>query len=405
MADRAQRADVLIVGAGVIGMSIAWRAARRGMSVTVLERGVAGGGTSRVAAGMLAPVAEAEFGGAAARRLLELNLRSARLWPAFAAELEDDAEASVGLVRSGALLVAGDADEAAELERQRELRESLGLAVQRLRPSEAREREPALAPTLRLALEAPEDHSVDPRLVLAALREACARAGVELREHAGVAALVFDDGRGSVSGVTLADGDRLECERVVLAAGPWTGSIGVPESAAVPVRPVKGQIMRLRDPAGPGLLTRVLRFSGGYVVPRGDGRYVLGATVEERGFELAPTAGGVYELLRDAHEIVPGVSEWRIEELEAGLRPGTPDNAPALGPAAVEGLWWATGHYRNGILLAPLSAELLASSLAGEPGSWLDRETADELLRACDPARFGAGAGAPKGTRSLEAVR
>jgi len=383
MADRAQRPDVSIVGGGVIGMSVAWRAARRGMRVTVLERGVAGSGASRVAAGMLAPVAEAEFGGVAARRLLELNLCSARLWPAFAAELEDSAESSVGLLRTGTLLVAGDADEAAELERQRELRESLGLIVRRLRPSEAREHEPALAPTLRLALEAPDDHSVDPRLVIAALYRACVRAGVEVREQAGVAGLRLDEG-GRVSGLTLADGGLLDCERVVLAAGAWSGSIGgVRESATVPVRPVKGQIMRLRDPSGPGLLTRVLRFSGGYVVPRADGRYVLGATVEERGFELAPTAGGVYELLRDAHELVPGISELKIDELCVGLRPGTPDNAPAIGAGELDGLIWATGHHRNGILLAPLTAQLVVGLLSGEGRD-------DPLLAPCAPRRFQA---------------
>ena len=160
--------------------------------------------------------------------------------------------------------------------------------------------------------------------------------------------------------MTLADGERVSAGNVVLAAGPWSGHIdGVPSAARVPVRPVKGQILRLRDPAGAGLLRRVVRFRGGYLVPRADGRYVLGATVEERGFELSATAGGVYELLRDAHELVPGISELEIEELSVGLRPGTPDNAPAIGAAAVDGLIWATGHYRNGILLAPLTAELV----------------------------------------------
>jgi glycine oxidase len=138
---------------------------------------------------------------------------------------------------------------------------------------------------------------------------------------------------------------------------------GLPDGAGVPVRPVKGQIVRLRDPAGPGLLEGVVRYEGGYIVPRGDGRYVLGATVEERGFDPAPTVGGVYELLRDAHELVPGVSELQIEELSVGYRPGTPDNAPMIGRGALAGLTWATGHHRNGILLAPLTAELVMASL------------------------------------------
>jgi glycine oxidase len=355
-----QSADVVIVGGGIIGLAAAWRARQRGMAVTVLERDETGQGTSRVAAGMLAAVAEVEFG-EAGRRLLDLGLRSAELWPGFASELEGAAGQDVGLLKTGTLLLARDDDEARELERQLAFRDSLGLRVERLRASEARDREPGLAPTVRL--EAPDDHSVDPRLVLTALRQACASAGVRLREHATVARVELDGER--VSGVTLDDGERLSAGRVVLAAGPWTERIdGLPASARIAVRPVKGQILRLRDPAGPGLLSRVVRFAGGYLVPRGDGRYVLGATVEERGFTPLPTAGGVYQLLRDAHELVPGLSELEIEELSVGFRPGTPDNAPVIGPGALEGLTWATGHHRNGILLAPLTAELVLESLS-----------------------------------------
>jgi glycine oxidase len=401
-----QSSEVLVVGGGIIGLAIAWRARQAGMSVTVLERDELGGGTSRVAAGMLAPVAEVEFG-AGGRRLLELGVRSAAMWPAFACELEQRAGVPVGLMSTGTLLLARDEDDARELERQLELRRSLDLRVTRLRPSQAREREPALAPTVRMALEVPDDHSVDPRLVLAALARVCAADGVQVRTGVSVARVELDtpsgahardDGR--VTGVTLADapygahgGERLLAEHVVLAAGPWSGQIdGLPDGARVPVRPVKGQILRLRDPAGPGLLSRVLRFRGGYVVPREDGGYVLGATVEERGYELAPTAGGVYELLRDAHELVPGINELRIEELSVGLRPGTPDNAPAVGPGAVRGLVWATGHYRNGILLAPLTAELVVGVLAGD--GRVATRTGDDahasLLAACAPARFAA---------------
>ncbi len=361
-----QPVDVLIVGGGIIGLAVAWRARQRGMSVTVLERDAIGRGASHVAAGMLAPVAEVEFG-QVGRRVLELGLRSASMWPAFAAELEAASGGTeVGLRRTGTLVVARDDDEARELERQIAFRDSLGLSATRLRPSEARELEPSLAPTLRLAFEAPDDHSVDPRLVLAALRRACLSRKVELRERAPVERVELDETDMRVAGVTLRGGERVEAGQVVLAAGAWTAQIeGLPEQARVPVRPVKGQILRLRDPAGPGLLERVVRFAGGYLVPRGDGRYVLGATVEERGFESLPTVGGVYELLRDAYELVPGVSELEIEELGVGLRPGTPDNAPMIGPGAIAGLTWATGHYRNGILLAPLTAELVVQELAG----------------------------------------
>ncbi|HEX4837879.1 MAG TPA: FAD-dependent oxidoreductase, partial [Solirubrobacteraceae bacterium] len=279
-----------------------------------------------------------------------------------------------------------------ELERQLAFRESLGLRAARLRASEAREREPALAPTVRLALHAPDDHSVDPRRVVAALRRACEQAGVQLRERTPAlcveldasgtrvvgacvpagqrdAGLVADvGGHDYASGECLGEGGACELVRardVVVAAGAWSGGLaGLPDGAGVSVRPVKGQIMRLRDPAGPGLLQGVVRFEGGYLVPRGDGRYVLGATMEERGFEPDPTAGGIYELLRDAHEVVPGVSELQIEELNVGFRPGTPDNAPVIGPGRLEGLVWATGHHRSGVLLAPLTAELVVERLS-----------------------------------------
>jgi glycine oxidase len=382
MSGSAESIDVAIVGGGIVGLAAAWRASERGMTVTVLERDTAGGGASHVAAGMLAPVAEAEFGEAGGR-LLELGLRSAEMWPGFAAELQEASGNEVGLRRTGTLVLARDEDEARELERQLVFRRSLGLHAERLRPSAAREREPALAPAVRLALEAPDDHSVDPRLVLGALRLACERAGVEIRERAAVRSVELDGARERTTGVVLRDGERVPAGQVVMAAGAWTGQIeGLPPAARVPVRPVKGQILRLRDPAGPGLLERVVRFAGGYLVPRGDGRYVLGATVEERGFELRATAGGVYELLRDAHELVPGVSELELEELSVGLRPGTPDNAPAIGTGALAGLIWATGHHRNGILLAPLTAELVAAALAGEPPG--------RLAAACEPERFAA---------------
>jgi glycine oxidase len=383
-ASNASPVDLAVLGGGIIGLSVAWRARLAGMSVLLLERDELGAGATHVAAGMLAPVAEVEFG-EAGKRVLELGVRSAGMWPDFATELEQASGIDVALRRTGTLVVARDDDEARELERQLAFRESLGLRAVRLRASEAREREPALAPTVRLALEAPDDHSVDPRRVVAALRRACKLEGVLLGEQRHVHGLELDaDAKrvigvqvsrqwtGDVEGVGVVDGDVLEdgaCESiyardVVVAMGAWSGGLaGLPEGAGVPVRPVKGQIMRLRDPAGPGLLQRVLRFEGGYLVPRGDGRYVLGATMEERGFEPQATAGGVYELLRDAHELAPGVSELRIEELGVGYRPGTPDNAPVIGPGALEGLTWATGHHRNGILLAPLTAELVTRSL------------------------------------------
>lgn len=384
-----EHVELAVVGGGIIGLAVAWRARAAGMQVAVYEREELGRGASYVAAGMLAPVSEAEFG-PTGRQVLELGRRSAAMWPAFAQELEDSSGVQLSVRRTGTLWVARDEDEARELERQIEFRRSLGLAVERLRASEAREREPSLAPTVRLALEAPDDHAVNPRPVLTALRRVCDHAGIALHEQTAVARLELDASGQRVTGLRLHSGDLVAAERVVLAAGAWTESLeGLPEHARVPVRPIKGQIMRLREPPGQALLTRVIRFEGGYLLPRGDGRYVLGATVEERGFEFQPTVHGVYELLRDAHELVPGVSELELQELSVGLRPGTPDNAPVMGPGALEGLIWASGHYRHGILLAPLSADLILGVL--DPSRALP--DAQALLEPCDPARFAlAGA-------------
>jgi glycine oxidase len=335
--------DVAVIGAGIIGLAVAWRARERGLSVCVLDRGEPGAATSHVAAGMLAPIAEADAG---ERELLALGMQSARRWPAFAAELQDATGVDVGYRRCGTLVVARDRDEAEALERERALRERLQLRVERLLPSAARRLEPSLAPTLRGALHVPDDHAVDPRRACSALAAAAARAGAVIRP-----------------GVEVRDLDEVGADQVVVAAGPWSGAFG--EEARV--RPVKGQSLRLRDPAGPGLLDRVVRFGSSYLVPRGDGRYVLGATVEERGFDTAITAGGIHDVLRDASELVPGVLELEIEETIAGLRPGTPDNAPVLGRSPSDPrVVWATGHYRNGVLLAPVTADLVAAELAGE---------------------------------------
>jgi glycine oxidase len=328
---------------------------------------------------MLAPVAEVDFG---ERSLLELGLRSAERFPAFAAELAEASGRDPGHRTAGTLVVARDADEAAALERLHAFRTELGLGVERLRPSQARRAEPALAPTVRLALDIAGDHAVDPRRLVAALAEAAERAGAELRT-ARVAALRTGGGR--VLGVTLAGGEAVPAGAVVLAAGVGASRLeGIPAEAAIPVRPVKGQIMRLRDPTGhhprPPLVERTVRGEQCYLVPRGDGRYVLGATMEERGHDTAPTAGGVYELLRDMSEIVPGVLELEIAELDAGLRPATPDNLPAIGRGALDGLYWAAGHFRNGILNTPVTAELVLAALGGEP--------LPDWAAPADPLRF-----------------
>jgi glycine oxidase len=328
--------------------------------VVVLDDGAKG--AWYVAAGMLAPVSEAEFG---ERALLELGLASASRYEAFCAELDDPGYRDVGT-----LVVARDRDEAEALDRLAAFRTGLGLPVERLRPTPARALEPALAPTVRLALDIPSDHSIDPRKLVAALARQC-----DVR-RARVASLRVVGER--VTGVVLDDGAEIAAGAVVVAAGVDVARLGMPEHARVPVRPVKGVVLRLRGDAG--LVSRTIRGADAYFVPRGDGRYVLGATMEERGWDTTPTAGGVYELLRDLGELLPGVFELEIEELIAGLRPATPDNLPAIGPGALEGLVWATGHFRNGILLTPVTADLVAGVLAGEP--------LPEFAAAADPLRF-----------------
>ncbi|HEY5198804.1 MAG TPA: FAD-dependent oxidoreductase [Solirubrobacteraceae bacterium] len=370
--------DVLVIGGGAIGLAVAWRSAQAGLDVVLCERDELGSGASHVAAGMLGPIAEAGFGQAAGR-LLELGLESAALWPEFARELASASGTESRLRSDGTLIVARDAGEAAGLERELAFRAELGLDVVRLRPTEARRLEPGLAPTIRLAGLVPTEQTVDPRWLVDALARAARAAGADLREHTPVDRLLgespTDDApaatrlaggtppekhRQPITGALLRSRESIHARSVVLAAGAWSG-----ELADIAVRPVKGQIMRLRDPRGPGLLERVIRFDGGYLVPRGDGRYVLGATVEERGFDLTVTAGGLHQLLRDASELVPGVLELEVTGLTAGLRPGTPDNLPLIGRDPLTGLVRATGHHRNGILLAPITAALVMRELVG----------------------------------------
>jgi glycine oxidase len=328
--------DVLIAGGGIIGLAIAHRARERGLDPLVVDAGEPG--AWHVAAGMLAPVTEAEFG---EEPLARLGLESLERYPGFCAGL------GVELRGGGTLVVARDGDEAEALDRLHAYRRRLDLEVERLRPSAARRLEGALAPGVRMALSVPGDRSVDPRALVRALR-----ARVPVREGRVVA---LDGGS-----VTLADGETLRAPQVVLAAGAWSAAL-----ADVPVRPVKGQVLRLRDPRGPGLVERTIRTLDGYLVPRADGAYVLGATVEDVGWEARPTAGGVHELLRDMSEVVPGILELELEEIGVGFRPATPDNLPLV--ERRDGVVVATGHWRNGILLAPVTADLVVDMLAGVP--------------------------------------
>ena len=375
-----QRApDVVVIGAGAIGLACAWRAAQRGMVVRVLERNAPGAGASGVAAGMLAPVGEAAWGEEA---LLNAALAAHRIWPAFAAELEDASGVSPGLLAGGALHVALDRDEAAELRRRFELMRSLGLEAEWLSGRGCRALEPGLAPGAFAGVHAAHEAGVVPVALVRALRVACERAGVDLRSRVEVAAGIIEGA--SIRGVVAADGSRHEAGAVVLAAGAWSAVEWLPAHVRPPVRPVKGQILTLRGPASRPPASRILVTERVYLVPRADGRLIAGATVEEMGFDTRVTAGGVHEVLREAYRTLPDIAELELEHAAAGLRPGTPDNAPLVGPTDLDGLTLATGHFRNGILLAPLTGEAVAAVLADEP---LPAE-----LRVADPGRFAPNA-------------
>jgi glycine oxidase len=321
--------DVVFVGGGVIGLSAAWRAQQRGLDVLVLERDRVGSGASRVAAGILAPDSEAEPGNEA---FVPFARRSLELYPALVEELGD-----VGFWPCGMIVVAVDADEIDQI--RHEFR-----GLDWLTASECRRLEPGLSPTIRGGLFSEEEASVDPRRLVDALA-----ARVPVHEGVEVVEIARDS-------VTTSNGERIPAGRIVVCAGAWSGIAGVP------VRPVKGQVVRLR---GALPAQRMIRTEHVYVVPRENGEVVVGATVEERGFDVTVTAGAVHELLREGYRVLPELAELELVDATAGLRPGSPDNGPLIGDWE-DGVLVATGHYRNGILLAPITAETIAAMLAGD---------------------------------------
>ncbi|MBM3667848.1 MAG: glycine oxidase ThiO [Actinobacteria bacterium] len=402
------RFDVLIAGGGVIGLACAWRALQRGLSVCVLERDRAGSGASDVAAGMLAPVGEASWG---EEGLIGLNLAAHRLWPEFAAELEAESGVDPGFWQVGALHVALDRDETEELQRRHRLHREHGLDSEWLDAAACRELEPGLAPSVAAGVLAPHEAVADPRSLCAALLAAVAERGGVVDEGSEVASAEFD------RGVTVrTSGEReLRGGTLLLATGSDAGRTPWLEPAErPPVRPVKGEIVTLRerrrarpeDFAGAGpdrrerVCSRIVVGDRLYIVPRPDGRLLIGATVEELGFDTTVTAGGVHELLREGYRTLPDIAEMELVEVRAGLRPGTPDNSPLIGQGAREGLMIATGHYRNGVLQAPATAAAVAALLVGEEPPFETEPFRPDRHRASmggDSSR--AAAGARGGTR------
>jgi glycine oxidase len=371
--------DVLVIGAGVIGAAVAWRCAQRGLSVAMVDPAPERGAW-HTAAGMLAPITELHY---AETPLLRLGREAVARYPGLAAELTDLTGRATGFSACGTLSVAWDAADLADLRALHEFGRGLGVEATLLTGRELRQLEPALAAGLPGGLLAPGDHQVDPRLLHAALLAAAGQAGVS--HHTARPRLVV--GAGRAVGVRLDDGTDLTAGTVVLAAGAWSARVeGVPAEFAPPVRPVKGQTLRLRLPGEPRLRHVVRATVQGvpvYVVPRADGQLVVGASAEEAGFDLAPRAGAVYELLRDAQSVLPELGEAVLDEVCTGLRPGTPDNAPIIGESGLPGLVYATGHYRNGILLLPVTADGVADLITtGVAPQWLAPFAADRFAQA-----------------------
>jgi glycine oxidase len=356
--------DAVVVGAGIVGLASAWRARQRGLSVLVIDGATPGSGASRVAAGMLAPVTEAEFG---AEDLTALNLEALARWPGFAKELGGELHHRA----SGALVVAADRDDAEELHRLHTFHRSLGLASDWLTPSECRRLEPALSPRVGGGISAPHEQQVDPVAVVSQL------VAHDIEIAAGDPVTAVDE-----HGVRLRSGRQIDAEQVVIAAGSWSGS-GIEGLPELPVRPVKGQILALRRPPEHPLTDRLIRTPRCYVVDRGDGRVVVGGTMEERGFDTDVTVDGVYRLLEAAWEVLPDVAELQFEGAQAGFRPGTPDNSPLVGRGELANVIWATGNFRHGVLHTPVMADAVAELLTGgEPPA---------AVQPFTPERFGVG--------------
>lgn len=346
-----------MIGGGIMGMSIALELRRTNdFEVTVLERSIPGAEASSAAAGMLAPQLEADEPGP----MLDLCLLSRMAWPKWAADVQEHSQVDVGYLRSGGLQVAFTEDEAHALDAKIAWQSALGLRAELLSAEALREREPSLSPKALAAADFPDDHQVDPRRLIRALAVAATRAGVQFRSGT-VRSLL--EREGVVTGVDL-EGERLEAQQVVLAAGAWSGLVSGADVDPARVKPMRGQMIQLQLRAP--LFKRLLKSTHGYVVPRADGAVLVGSTMEMVGFDKNVTAEGLLKLLSSAQQLVPELAHACVTSTWAGLRPWTCDHLPFLGEGPRKGLLLATGHFRNGILLAPITARLLGQVMRRE---------------------------------------
>jgi len=346
--------DVAIVGGGICGLSIGWKLAKRGLRVLILEKGEAGHGATWAALGILFPRVGDDPRGPA---FTKLCVESHRLWPTFAKEVESESGIEIDYGREGTLLPAFEAREEDQLRRQYALLRKSRVGAKWVSGKELRSLEPNMSYGVKSALFNPLVHRVDNRKLALALKKAFLVVG-DFREKTSVAKIVIQGGR--VIGVS-AGGSTIRAHKVIIAAGAWSAGIpGLDERIRPPVRPVKGQVISVKVPEGRRLLSHVIHYADTFLVQRGDGRLLIGATVEERGFDTKVTAGAISKLLTVALAVIPDIDTLPLGEAWAGTRPGSPDGAPILGGTNVEGLVMATGHFRNGILLAPITADLVS---------------------------------------------
>lgn len=371
----ARSVDVAIVGGGVIGVSCAFELARHGRSVTVLEREKVGYGASTVAAGMLTPSFEVET---TPPELVALQLDSQRRYPQFVAHIESAGGLSCEYRDEGTLWVSRHRDDELELDHIRKIQEDRGLPAKRLTGREVRQIEPYVSPRAVGGLLVESDHQVNSRRLVAALEAACLAVGVEIVANTGVTTVQRVAGRIELTLQRNRTSSLLHAEQVLLAAGVWIEDGLVTPLPRIGMRPIKGQIVHLK---GQPLANHVLRNSDIYIVPREGGELLLGATEEEQGFDMRPTAGGTLDLLRYAFEILPGLYDLYVSEIDVGLRPAVTDHQPVIGPTPTEGIFIAGGHYRGGVLLAPSTAHWMTELMtSGQVPTAIEPFGVDRLL-------------------------